>query len=256
MPSDSVDSAKPATSERGAPAAKVSRRGPGRPSGARQRTLDREVVLAVAFGMTRSVPVDELSIVRVARELDVTPALIHYYLAGGGRDALTSGIMNAFYRELVERWPAQTGDWRHNVEVMLDAIYRAYLRYPGVCIYAASSNKYQLVQDVQPGETDYGLLMLEAFNRTVRQGGFDAAHCGSLAHLLMQFVQSHAFFAVTRRLVGPHSCNLQARLAAVEPDRYPNCRFISDSVPDLNAAEAFTVGLRIVLDGLEAWLPA
>ena len=91
---------------------KTPSRGAGRPAGASSRLLDRQTVLAVAFSLTKTVSVSDLSIVRVARELGVTPALIHYYLAGGGRDALTSGVMNAFYREVVALWPPETGGWR------------------------------------------------------------------------------------------------------------------------------------------------
>lgn len=234
------------------PARKTPKRGPGRPSGgAPSGVLDRETVLAVAFRLTKTVSVSDLSIVRVARELGVTPALIHYYFAGGGRDALTSGVMNAFYREVIEQWPPETGDWKHNYEVVCDAIYRAYLRYPGISIYAASHNRYQLVQDVQEGETDYGLLVLEKFTGTVRQAGFDAARTGVLAHLLMLFISAYAHSTVTRRWPGQHSEFLNSKLSALDPVAFPNCHFVRSGLTSLNATEAFTTGLRIVLQGFE-----
>lgn len=238
-----------------APARKTPKRGPGRPSGgAPNGLLDRETVLAVAFRLTKTVSVSDLSIVRVARELGVTPALIHYYFAGGGRDALTSGVMNAFYREVVEQWPPETGDWKHNYEVVCDAIYMAYLRYPGISIYAASHNRYQLVQDVQEGETDYGLVVLEKFTSTVRQAGFGAARTGVLAHLLMLFITAYAHATVTRRWPGQHSEFLNSKLSALDPVEFPNCHFVQSGLTSLNATEAFTTGLRIVLQGFEVEL--
>ena len=63
--------------------------------------------------MARATPLQELSIVRVAKDLGVTPALIHYYL--DGRDALTSGVMNAFYKEMQLDWPLLTSHWREDV---------------------------------------------------------------------------------------------------------------------------------------------
>lgn len=71
--------------------------------------LDRSTILSVSLQLTKTVPLSELSVVRVAHELGVTPGLIHYYLRG--RDKLTSGVMNAFYREAVEDWPSQEIDW-------------------------------------------------------------------------------------------------------------------------------------------------
>ncbi|WP_211368958.1 TetR/AcrR family transcriptional regulator [Pseudoxanthomonas jiangsuensis] len=229
---------------------RTSGRSPGRPTGTAASALNREAVLAVAFSLTKTVSVTELSIVRVARELGVTPALIHYYLAGGGRDMLTSGVMNAFYREVVEQWPQTTGEWRHDLEVMLETIYRAYLRYPGISIYAASHNRYQLVQDVDGGEIDYGLLVLEKFVGTVRQIGLDPGRTGSLAHQLMMFVQSYSYSTVARRWPGQHAAFLRAKLSELDATKHPNCHFIQESLVTLNAAEAFASGMQLFLDGV------
>lgn len=227
-------------------------RKPGRPVGAAAGVLDRDTIIAVAFRLTKTISVSELSIVRVAKELGVTPALIHYYLAGGGRDALTSGVMNSFYREVIEQWPVQTGDWQQDFEVVADSIYRAHLRYPGISVYVASHNRYQMVQDVAETETDYGLLMLERFSAMVRQIGFDGQRTGVTAHLLMMFISSFAHSTVARRWPGQHADFLRSKLSELDPDAYPNCYFVKDGLINLNAAEAFSAGLRLVLLGLNA----
>ena len=74
------------------------RRAPGRPSADAQPALTKESIFAKGLELCRRMPLQELSVVRMAHELGVPPALIHYYL--GGRGALTSGVMNAYYREL------------------------------------------------------------------------------------------------------------------------------------------------------------
>jgi AcrR family transcriptional regulator len=231
-------------------------RRPGRPaSDSPSGVLDRETVLAVAFRLTKTVSVSELSIVRVARELGVTPALIHYYFEGGGRDALTSGVMNAFYREVIEGWPNETGEWEHDFEVVCESIYRAYLRYPGISIYAASHNRYQLVQDVQAGEIDYGLLVLEKFTGTVRSAGFEAKQTGVLSHLLMMFVAAYAHSTVTRRWPGQHTEFLSAKLSALDQKEFPNINFSREGLTTLNPTEAFLSGLKIVINGFGAEIP-
>lgn len=245
-----TSTAKPHATAKKTPARKTSGRSPGRPSGTAISSLSRETVLAIAFGLTKTVSVSELSIVRVAREIGVTPALIHYYLAGGGRDTLTSGVMNAFYREVAEQWPVETGEWRHDLEIVFEAIYRAYLRYPGISIYASSHNRYQLVQDVRPGETDYGLQVLEKSVATVRKIGFDASRTAALTYQLMLFVRSYSHATVARRWPGQHAEFLRSKLSELDVAKYPNSHFIQTSLIGLNAAEAFSSGISLVMDGI------
>jgi AcrR family transcriptional regulator len=209
------------------------------------------MIIAVALQLTKTTSLVDLSIVRVAKELGVTPALIHYYLAGGGRDALTSGVMNGFYRELIERWPQETGDWRQRLEVVAEAVYRAHIRHPGVSMYIATHNRYQLVQDVVEGETDYGLQFLERFSATVRTAGFDAKRTGVIAHLLVMTIAAYAHSTVTRRWPGQHTDFLSDKLSMLDPEVYPNCHFVKDSLTHLNAAQAFATGLELFISGVE-----
>lgn len=241
-----------APSEKG-PARKASagHRGKGRPAGPAGGILDRAMILNVALQLTKTTSLVDLSIVRVAKELGVTPAAIHYYLAGGGRDALISGVMNLYYRNLIEQWPRETGDWRHRMEVVAEAAYRAHLRYPGVSMYIATNNRFQLVQDVLEGETDYGLLVFERFNATVRAAGFDAQRTGVIAHLFVMTISAYAHSTVTRRWPGQHSDFLSAKLSVLDPNKYPNSHFVKDSLIHLHPAQAFTTGLELFLNGLE-----
>ena len=224
-------------------------RRPGRPAGTENSLLDRETILAVSFQLAKTVPLAELSIVRVARELGVTPGLVHYYL--GGRDALTSGVMNAFYRELVRVWPSLGGDWRADMEAVAGTVYRAHIDYPGVASYVVSHNRFRLVQQVQKGETDYGFLFFERFTEVVRAAGFDARRTGIYAHLIIEFITAYAHATVAHRWPGEHSDFLNKRLAALDPRAYPAAHFVSGSFASLDAASAFSIGLGLFLHGLE-----
>lgn len=237
---------------------KTTKRGPGRPTGITSGMLNRETILEVAFKLTKTVSLTDLSIVLVARELGVTPALIHYYLGGGGRDGLTSAVMNMFYHELVDQWPIQPSDpptgfdeWQHSIEIIADAIYRAHLRYPGVSVYVSSNNRYQLVQDVGEGETDYGLLFIEKFTSAVRQSGFDAERVGIFAHLLLMSITNYAHSTVTRRWPGQHGEFLNSKLAELDPEIYPSTLFVRETLTNLNGAQAFSTGLRLTLQGIQ-----
>src|SRR5689334_15383315 len=64
----------------------------GRPPASEKSGTNRQAILQAALKLAKTYPLQDLSIVTVARAMNVTPALIHYYI--GGRDWLTSGIMN------------------------------------------------------------------------------------------------------------------------------------------------------------------
>jgi AcrR family transcriptional regulator len=208
------------------------------------------MILSIAMQLAKSVPLSELSILRLANELGVTPALIYYYL--GGRDAMTSGVMNSFYRELLENWPRDVGDdWRHRLEVVLGVVYRAYVRYPGIAAYVVSHNRYRMIQDVKKGETDYGILFFERFVSAVKSIGFDAASTGVYAHLLMEFTTASAHATVRHMWPGEHKDFLESKLSALDAEDYPATHFVRPSLTSLNATAAFTTGLGLMLQGLE-----
>ena len=224
-------------------------RRPGRPTGAENGLINRQVIIAVAFQLARAVSLRELSIVKVARELGVTPALIHYYLEG--RNALTSGVMNAFYREVVEDWPPPVSAWKDNLEVVAHSVYRSFIRYPGVASYVVSHNRFRMVQEVRDGEADYGILFFEKFTSTVRAAGFDAVRTGLYAHLLMDFIVANAHATVRHRWPGEHGDFLSKKLAELDPVEFPGAHFVRESFTRMNASSAFTIGLGLFLQALQ-----
>ena len=225
------------------------RRRRGRPSAHKNGLLDSKLIIACAFELSKSVPLQELSIVRVATELGVTPALIHYYLAG--RDALTSGVMNSFYREMLLGWPVPRDHWRENLEVVADHVYHTYVAYPGVAAYAVAHNRFRLAQIVGEGETDHGIELFERFVGVVREIGFDARRTGMYANLVMEFITSGAYATVRHRWPSEHSDFLEQIFARLDPKEYPNIRFVRKNYIRSSGHGAFKDGMTLVLGGLE-----
>lgn len=211
--------------------------------------FDRSTILSMSFQLSKSIPLTELSIVRVAKELGVTPPLIHYYL--GGRDALTSGVINAFYREAVESWPKLSGDWHHDLEVVAHHIYRVHMRYPGIAAYMVSHNRHRLFQELGEDETDYGIQFFEKYISAVRAIGFDPMRTATFGHLLIDFVVGNAHATVRHRWPGEHADFLNNRLAALDPQEFPSTHYVRESLIRLNASEAFAAGLKLVMQSLE-----
>jgi len=231
------------------PAREPPARRPGRPPGSGLGLLSEEAIIATSLRLTREVPLYELSIVRIAQELKVAPGLIHYYI--GGRDAITSGVMNAFYRELIANWPAFEGHWRRDLETICKLVYNAHAGYPGIAAYVVSHNKFRMVQAVQEGMTDYGILLFEKFTSAVRAAGFDALRTGMYSHLLTEFITGYAQATATHRWPGEHAGFLDARLAVLDKRQYPAAHFVRKTFTQLDATFAFAAGLDLFLNGLE-----
>jgi hypothetical protein len=225
----------------------------GRPLGAESALLDRTTILSIAVQLTKSVPLTDISIIRVARELGVTPALIHYYLGGGGRDSVTSGVMNFFYGELVKDWPQNSGaDWRHHLEVVAGTVYRGFIRYPGIAAYAVSHNRFRMIQSTSSkSDVDYGILFFERFTESIMAVGFDPQATITYSHLLIEFIISSAHATVRHMWPGEHKEFLNKKLSALNPEQFPAVHFVRESLINLNASEAFTVGLGLFLQALE-----
>jgi len=231
------------------PVAEPPGRRPGRPTGSRLGLLSEEMIISTSLQLTREVPLYELSIVRIAQELKVAPGLIHYYI--GGRDAITSGVMNAFYRELIHSWPPLEGQWRPDLEMICKLVYNAHASYPGIAAYVVSHNKFRMVQAVPEGMTDYGILLFEKFTAAVRAAGFDALRTGMYSHLLNEFITGYAQATATHRWPGEHAGFLNARLAVLDKRKYPAAHFVRKTFTQLDATVAFEAGLDLFLNGLE-----
>lgn len=245
----SGDRARPKGGQRKAARKKAATRGRGRPATQDKSLLDQQVIISCALDLSRTVPVQDLSIVRVARELGVTPALIHYYL--DGRDALTAGIMSAFYSEMLREWPAQTGSWRADLEATCRRIYEAHLAFPGVAMYVVGYNRFRLLQGAPSGVTDPGLFVFERFVGVVRALGFDADRTAAYAHLLIEFVTSAAHSTVRHRWPGEHGAFLDRVIGALDPVQFPNAHFVRKGYVRFDADVAFEGALKLFVDALE-----
>jgi len=213
--------------------------------------LSREAVIQHGMELAADMPMDEVSIVRLARELAVTPALIHYYLEGG-RDSLTSGIINRFYGQLLKKWPRNRGNWRDQVTRMSLHVYSQLIQFPGIASYLNMHNRFRVFQMVGPDETDNGILFLEKFIGEVRRAGLDDERTGILAHLLMEFLLGSAHSTAHYRWPREHVAFLEQQLAALDPNLFPNLVATGHLVGRLDAQQAFENGLRIHLDGIES----
>ena len=230
------------------------RRRPGRPPTSDGNSVTPETIIETGFRLARSVPLQDLSIVQVAKAMGVTPALIHYYI--GGRDRLTSGIMNLFYRELLKKWPEPIYDWQEDLFRAGRVIYEHFVRYAGVTSYTLLHNRFRIFQLIGENETDYGVEMLERFTGRVAAAHAPAARTGIYAHMMLEYIIGCAHGAVSHRFPSEHRKFLGERVDALRRDRYPNINYVRESLVSLEASEVFREGVRLFILGLKADLLA
>ena len=232
-------------------------RGRGRPSRAAGAAplvvplLSRDQILDRATQLAMVEPLGELSMVGLAREFGVTPALIHYYV--GSRDDVISGVVNRYFKARVERLAELSGDWKADLDLHARTTFDLMIEYGGVLRYVMSHNRFRLFQQVVPGETDYGLLYFDRYAEIFRVGGFSAEQASIGYHLLSQYVMAAAYAQVGRQLPGQHEKYILSRIESRPADQFPGARYISGPFSRLDSATAFNAGLAILLDGFEAW---
>jgi AcrR family transcriptional regulator len=229
--------------------AAASRRSPGRPRG-RRSGISAAAILRMAYRLAKTVPLQELSIVVVAKSLGVTPALIHYYV--GGRDWLTSGTMNLFYADLLKRVPKNTGDWQRDVPRTAHVIFDHLVKYAGIASYMVSHSKFRTFQLTAYGQRDYGVEVLEKLAACVLQAGCSPERTGIYAHLIMEFVIGAAHRTARRLFPSEYREFLEDKLSKLDPNKFPTLILTNSAPISLGPEKAFQEEIRLFMLGLNS----
>ena len=108
---------------------------------------------------------------------------------------------------------------------------------------------------INNGVMQYGVRLFESVVTTVRSAGFDSYRTAMWAHLLIEYVVSMAFAAVRHRFPGEHGEHLDGIFAALDPKDFPSIDFVRKDYVRLNAGEAFSEALRLMLTTIELERP-
>ena len=224
-------------------------RGPGRPPAADGRSVSRASILRAALRLAKETPLQDLSILMVARSMKIAPGLVHYYL--GGRDWLTSGVINLFYKELVKNWPAETGVWEDDLRAAAKLVYGHFANYGGVAAYVVSNSRFRIYQLTAFSDKDWGVEFLERFAARVHACGLSAERSALYAHLLLEFIinTGHA----TARHIHPseHRKFLEEKTAQLDPQKFPNIFRDRFSPLTIDGSVAFNELCRLFLLGIK-----
>jgi AcrR family transcriptional regulator len=211
--------------------------------------LDRERIIAHAFELARSVPLQDISIKRIAGELGVTRGSIHYHL--NRREDLISAVFIRFKQELIAHWPTSSGEWRPDLEAVSMAMYRHFLRYAGISAYLVVHNRFDvLIPAIAADETGAVLGFYERLFAAVRAVGLDAKRSATYVGLLIQFIHTAAHRTAQHQWPGETE-KLATYFDPLDPAEYPAIAFMRDSYAHLAGDAAFEAGLALLMAGLD-----
>lgn len=225
------------------------KRRPGRPRSGQAGNISRVRILRTGLRMAKTLALQDLSVLTVAKKMEVTPTLIHYYI--GSREWLTSGIMNLFYRDLIKRWPEPTGEWKRDVVVAAHTIYDHFVNYAGIAAYVVANSRFRIFQLTAFGDRDYGAEVLERFAGIVRTCGLPAERTGIYATQFMEFIFSVANSASHHMFPAEHKAFLEAKAAALDPGQYPSLLYSKGGPLSIDGEVAFEEGCYLYLLGMQ-----
>jgi len=224
------------------------KRGPGRPQGGGGKRVSRSSILRAALKLAITTPLQDLSIVTVAKSMGVTSALIHYYV--GGRAWLTSGVMNLFYKDLIRKWPEPTGEWRRDLTAAARAIFEHFSRYGGIAAYAVSNSRFRVFQLTAFGDRDYGVEVLDRFTGLVRASGLSAERTGIYSNQFMEFIINTGHGTAQHIFPSDHREFLDKKSSTLDVSRYPNIDFAKRAPLMIDGELAFREGCNLYMLGI------
>jgi AcrR family transcriptional regulator len=223
--------------------------------------LSVDAIVAAAITVADTEGLAGLSMRAVAERLGVTAMALYTYVPG--KNELVDLMYDGAHAELPGRYDLGQG-WRAAVTSWATDLVGCYVRHP----WALQVSFARPV--LGPNEQ----AVVEALARVLRQAGLPAAVARRVVSLLFHVVRGTAQTVAESRLAAAaHGASEEAwwssRVAAlrqVAPDfarRFPDSVWLAgagttrrrdDSTPYLEreAMEAFTVGLTVLLDGIEA----
>ncbi len=226
-------------------------RRPRNATGASPGGLSRDAIVQHVVQLAQKEPFAEITIARLANELGVATSLIHYFL--GSRDDILSLMLNYALKEVCDRAPPLTGQWRADAEALLREVQQMQSRWKGITAQIATSSRYRLFQHQLLDGKDYGLVFFDRMGRILQSGGFSGAQAASAHHLLMLFLVSVASAQVFQQEPSAKREYLRGHVGQFPAGDYPGCAFMLDDFAAIDTPTTFEKGLRLLLDGIDAW---
>jgi AcrR family transcriptional regulator len=212
--------------------------------------LLRASILDRALELTKDESLAAISIVRLAASLNVRAGTIHYHL--GSRENLITGVMNLFYRKLLERLAA-TGEkpaWQDEIRRIGWAWLDAKLLYPGIASYVTSNDRFRVFQKPAEGEEDHGSRFMDFVFALLARAGFTPDLAAECWHFMALYTNSTAENIAMKHSPAEHAAFLLSRATRSARD-FPGLAFGLPALAHLDAMAAFRRSFDDLISGFE-----
>lgn len=205
-------------------------------------------IIGKGLELTKTVPLQEVSIVRLAREMDLTPGALHYYL--DGRQSLTSGIINRFYGEMLLSWPASSDDWQSDLRDVATAIQQCFKRYPGIAAYYVLHNRFDvLIPAIGSADGEAPMQFFENYLSALDRVGLSRERTATYAVILLQFIHITAYATAQHQWPGERS-DVKLQIDRYSRKEFPSLSRIGGAFAAVTGDAAFGFGLDLIVAGL------
>lgn len=213
-----------------------------------QLELSREAIIQHATELSRELSLDDVSIVRLAKDFSVTPATIHYHLTNG-RDELVSEVVSRYLQHLMRCFENVDGPWDERIRTVAFRLFKLHIEFKGVNAYLMSHNKFRLLQTASRGEQDLGIKYLDRFILLFKERGFDTEACVINVHQVAFFIASCAHAEIGQQLPAHHKDYLKHQLSKLTLDEAPNFRAAIPEFTRFDTEKMFLTGIEILIRG-------
>jgi AcrR family transcriptional regulator len=207
-----------------------------------QPALSRESIVDAAIELVDRAGLEALTMRALARQLDVGTMTLYGYF----RDKRE--LVDAMVDALAERAPvpALRGSWRERLAELMAYLHRSLAAYPQLA----------RLRVAQPIVTPGAFRFTETAIAVLRGAGFDAAPAAQHFRTLFLYTFGVAVLSPADQ-AAEHRRRSAGALAALPPDEYPTLSGqLLEMLDSLDPEAQFRHGLELILDGIEASLPA
>jgi AcrR family transcriptional regulator len=210
--------------------------------------LDRDTVVASAFGIADVEGLDALTIRRLAKDLGVTPMALYWHFAD--KQALLDALADQIWtdaRAAIDASPPLDDPW-DELRVVLDSLVASFRRHPELAPLAPT----RVTDSVAGLEiTERTLALLDGVGYEPRRAA-DLARFALCAAIML--VSNHPGGDVPDGVEAlDHIRHKKAGFAALPPDRYPHiARALDYLIVCDDPEDHFAGGVDLIIDGMKA----
>lgn len=217
---------------------------PGADGRRRRRTdrepLDRARIVTAGLALVDAEGVDALTLRRLAADLGVGTMSIYWHVRD--KEELLDLIGEAVLAEI--EVPTTGGDWREELRAIHRAMLGAVLRHPNAVELTIGRARYGSA----------GILLFERLLGTLAAAGLDPVAAFDAYQSLYLFLLG--YLATARRTPAFREVHRQGQeyLRSLDPADFPAISRVAPVIGRRSAADAFEVGLEVVIAGIETRL--